>query len=428
MKTPPITARAPRATRRLAVALSVAVAVVTTGPVQAAAAPEPAAVTDATTRAVEPTGEIPGGFASWKDLLTTQRKLVKAADRITAAVGTRGDTGFASIVAAPENRELRVYWKGTTPGAIGALLRELREDVPVSVLPAAYSVRELEREMNRLARASGGAITSIAPNADGSGLTASVADRGVTRSALAASAVPVTVEAGVTPAPARRWDDTAPWRGGAAWRTTTAAGIGCSTGWAVAYGGASWMLSAAHCATAGQVAIDPTGERIGPVAYTDKTRDVMLIRATTTGRVYNNNPGTVTPEFDNPVIGTTGSYVGMYLCTSGAYSGTICLCQVIRTGVTINLADGVLTGLAQVENTTRKNAAGQGDSGGPVETPEPSSTTQQYALGVISAIDTSAQVACTGYVTTGRLCSWRLYYAPWSNATAAFPGIAITTG
>lgn len=427
MKIPPITARASRSAGRPAVALGVALALVAMNAIQATAAPAPASPENAITRAVEPTGEVPGGFASWKDLVATQEKLVKAADRVTAAVRTQGDIGFAGIVAAPENRELRVYWKGDTPERIDDLVGRLRRDVPVSVLPAAYSARELESETNRLGRTSGGAITSIAPNVDGSGLTVSGAAYGLTRSKVADSAVPVTVEAGVTPTPASRWDDAAPWLGGAAWRTT-GTGRGCSTGFAVTAGGASWMLSAAHCGSIGQTATDPTGQVIGPIAYANTSRDVMLIRASTAGRVYNNNPGTVSPEFSNPVVGTSASYVGMWLCTSGAYSGTICLCQVKMTNVTIYLAESVLYGLALLENPTRKNVAGQGDSGGPVETPEPSGTTQQYAVGVISLIDTSAQVPCTGYVPNGRVCSWRLYYAPWSNATAAFPGIAIATG
>ncbi|MGV9779613.1 hypothetical protein, partial [Streptosporangium sp. NPDC003464] len=185
-------------------ALGVALAMVAMGAAQATAAPvpvpAPAPVRDAGTRAVEPAGRVPGGFASWKDLLATQEKLVKAADRVTAAVRTQDGTGFAGIIAAPENRELRVYWKGDIPERVSALVGRLRRDVPVSVLPAAHSARELESETDRLVRASGGAITSIAPNADGSGLTVSGADYGLTRSKVADSAVPVTVEAGVTPA------------------------------------------------------------------------------------------------------------------------------------------------------------------------------------------------------------------------------------
>ncbi|MGJ6967350.1 hypothetical protein ACSDR0_36075 [Streptosporangium sp. G11] len=423
MKIPPITSGAPRSIGRLAVALGAALAVVTMSVAQATAD----RVEGAFTRAVEPTGKAPGGFASWKDLLATQERLVKAADRVTAAVETRDDTGFAGIIAAPENRELRVYWKGDTPGHISDLVGRLRRDVPVSVLPAAHSARELESETNRLVRTLGDAITSIAPNADGSGLTLSVAGHGPTLSKIVDSAVPVTVEAGVTPAPASRWNDAAPWLGGAAWRNA-GTGRACSTGFAVTLGGASWMLSAAHCGSVGQTATDPTGQVIGPIAYANTSRDVMLIRAGTSGRVYNNDPGTVSPEFSNPVVGTSASYPGMWLCTSGASSGTICLCQVKMTNVTIPHAEGVFHGMALLENSTRKNAAGQGDSGGPVETPEPSSTTRQYAVGVISLIDTSARVPCTGYVVSGRICSWRLYYSPWSNATAAFPGIAVGTG
>ncbi|MFD2348214.1 hypothetical protein ACFSTC_00635 [Nonomuraea ferruginea] len=291
--------------------------------------------------------------------MATQEKLVKAADRVTAAVKTRGDTGFAGIVAAPENRELRVYWKGDTPERIGDLVGRLRRDVPVSVLPAAYSARELESEMNRLVRASGGAITSIAPNVDGSGLTVSGADHGLTRSKVAGSAVPVTVEAGVTPAPASRWNGDAPWLGGAAWRNA-GTGLGCSTGFAVTLGGVSWMLSAAHCGSVGQTATDPTGQVIGPIAYANTSRDVMLIRANTAGRVYNNDPAATPPEFSNPVVGTSASYVGMWLCTSGAYSGTVCLCQVKAINVTILGPRDTFRGLVRVESPTYKNAAKPG--------------------------------------------------------------------
>ncbi|MET8162453.1 hypothetical protein ABZT47_39360 [Sphaerisporangium sp. NPDC005289] len=413
-------------------ALGVAAAVTGLGTVHATAAPAPAPapapVKDTTARPIEPVGEVPGAFASWTDLLATQQKLVKAADRITAATKTKEDTGYAGIIAAPENHELRVYWKGDTPRRIDDLIGRLREDVPVSILPAAYSARELEREMNRLARVSAGAITSIAPKVDGSGLSVSGADLGLTRAKVADSTVPITIQAGVTPALASRWDDSPPWWGGAAWRKAGIGGFGCSTGFAVTYGGTTRMLTAAHCGDVGQTATDPTGQAIGPISsYDDMYRDVMLINAGTAGRVYNNNPGTISPEFSNPVIGTTGSYVGMWLCTSGAYSGTLCSIQAKQVNVTLSVGYPIY-GLVIAEQAAHTNAAGGGDSGGPVEIPNPSSTTQQYAVGVISAIDPSTPVPCTGYVTSGRTCSWRFYYAPWSNATTAFPGITLVTG
>ncbi|MFC6084776.1 chymotrypsin family serine protease [Sphaerisporangium aureirubrum] len=414
----------------MAAALGVVLIVAGLGPAPAAAAPTPGPAEDTATRAVEPAGTVPGGFASWKDLLATQEKLAKAADRVTAAAEALGGAGLGGIVVAPETRELRVYWKGDTPASIGRLVEGLRRDVPVSVLPAAYSARELEREANHLIRASGGAITAVAPNADGSGLKVSVAAGGPALAKIAASAVPVTLEAGVTPALASRWNDSPPWWSGAAMRNATTQS-GCTTGLAVTYGGATRMLSSAHCGSPGQVVTDPTGEPIGPIAASVPSRDVSLITANAAGRVWNNNypspPLPLTPEWSNPVVGVTGSYPGMSVCTTGAYSGTVCICRIIATNVTINVGY-VIYGMVLVENTSHKNAAGQGDSGGPVETPEPTQTTQQYGLGTITAIDTASQVPCTGYVTTGRICSWRLYYSPWSNATIAFPGIALVTG
>lgn len=421
------TARGPGFRSRLTVVLGAVLLVAGLGPAPAVASPGPGSGKDTSPRAVEPPGEVPGGFASWKELLTLQKKLVTAADRVTAAVEGLGGGGFAGIVAAPQNRELRIHWKGAVPGRVADLVTELREDVPVRVLPAAFSARELKRETDRLVRVSAGAFTSITPNVDGSGLTVTGADVRLTRSKVAGSAVSVTVEAGVAPAPASRWNDSPPWWAGAAARNA-ATGAGCSTGWTVNYGGATRMLSVPHCGTPGQLMTDPTGEPIGPVAAANVPRDVMLVTATAGGRVYNNYPGTISPEFGNKVAGTTGTYVGMMLCTSGAYSGTVCLCQVKAVGVTIYTGRDTIFGMARVEHTQYKNAAGQGDSGGPVETPDPTELTEQYAVGTISAIDTSAPAACTGYVVTGRVCSWRLYYTPWSNVTAAYPGITIVTG
>ena len=422
MQSPLRTTRAPRVTRRLAVVMGVALVTVGLGAAQAGAAPAPTPVKDTTAHAIE-SGTVPGGFASWKDLLATQEKLVKAADRLTAEVKAQGGAGLAGIVAAPENHELRVYWKGGTPKRIGDLVGQLRRDVPVSVLPAAYSARELEREMNRLARKSGDAITSIAANVDGSGLTVSSADLGLARPKIADAAVPVTLEAGVKPELTSRWDDSPPWWGGAAWRNASTGG-GCSTGFAVSYGGSTRMLSAGHCGDVGQTATDPTGQVIGPISYDNNSYDVNLISASTQGRVYNNSGST---EGGNPVIGTSSSYVGLWVCTSGAYSGTNCSIQVQQVNVTINVGY-LIYGTVRAEQSAHTNAVGQGDSGGSVEVVNPSNTTQVYAAGVNTAIDTSTAVPCTGYVTSGRTCAWRMYYAPWSNATTAFPGIAIITG
>jgi hypothetical protein len=382
---------------------------------------------DLTTKPVEQAQPVPGGFASWQELLATQQRLVKAAQRISTATGAKTGAGYAGIIAAPENHELRVFWKGNPPQAVSSLVNELRAQVPISILPAQHSARELQREAARLVSKSGRAISSIAAKTDGSGLVVSGASTAAVRSAVADADVPVTIGPATQIAPATRWDDSPPWWGGGAWRNASTGG-GCSTGFAVNFGGSTKMLSAGHCGDVPQTATDPTGQVIGPISSDNNSRDVLLINGSSGGRVFNNTPGSPPPsEFSNPVIGTTGSFVGMWICTSGAYSGTNCSIQVTATNVTINVGY-LIFGTVQAEQTAHTNAVGQGDSGGSVEVVNPSNTTQVYAAGVNTAIDTTTSVPCTGYVTTGRICAWRMWYSPWSNATLAFPGITIVTG
>jgi hypothetical protein len=376
------------------------------------------------TRSVQQTGSVPGGFASWQELMSMQRRLVRAADRITAA--TRADgSGFAGIVAAPENRELQLFWKGDTPASVKALLSDVRQDVPVSVHRARYSESELAREGKRLAARSAGQITSIAAKVDGSGLTVTVANATAStsaRSLVMDADVPVAVEANVAPALASRWNDSPPWYGGAAWGNATRGG-GCSTGFPVWHAGRTKMLTAGHCGALGDRATDPTGERIGSVTEDNNTYDVALIDARSAGRVFNNTASL--SEFTNPAIGTINSYPGLWICTSGAYSGTRCAIQVKQTGVAIWVGYWILN-TVRAEQRDFTNAVGQGDSGGAVQVVA-SDPTKVYAAGVNTAIDTSTAVACTGYVTSGRTCAWRMYYAPWSSAAAVF-GTSIVLG
>lgn len=409
---------------RFAAAAAAGLALVTTVGIQAAVAQDPAK--DIRTEAIEPAGAVPGGFASWKDLLAVQQRLVQTADRITAAAQEQGGGGLAGIVVAPENRELRLYWKGQTPKSIDSIAGELGGDLKLSVLPARHTAKQLAAASARIAKRAGSAITSIVPNVDGSGLTVSGLTAAKARSAIADETVPITIQTGERPALATRWNDSPPWWGGAAWRNTSTGG-GCSTGFAVTYGGVTKMLSAGHCGDVGQTATDPTGEVIGGISQDNNSYDVLLINASTQGYVYNNTVGNVSSEFSNPVIGTTSSYVGMYVCTSGAYSGTNCSIQVTATGVTINVGYSIFN-TVRAEQTAHTNAVGQGDSGGSVEVINPSNTGQIYAAGVNTAIDTSTAVACTGWVTSGRTCAWRMYYSPWTNATTAFPGVAIKIG
>lgn len=64
--------------------------------------------------------------------------------------------------------------------------------------------------------------------------------------------------------------------------------------------------------------------------------------------------------------------------------------------------------MIQAEQTGHTNAAGNGDSGGPFHKRNSDGTV--LATGIISAIDPSVAVKCTG-VPTGpdRTCSWRMF-------------------
>ncbi|SEG80673.1 hypothetical protein SAMN04489712_113128 [Thermomonospora echinospora] len=413
----------PRIVRRAAVALAAVLVATATGGMPAVLAQAPDK--DLTTKAIKQTGSVPGGFASWKELLAFQDKLVNAADRITAAARSGGGSGYAGVVLAPEDRELRLYWKGRPSRSIDALVTGLRRDVPIRTISARHSARQLSAEAAKLTRRAGGRITAVAPTPDGSGLTVSGPEIESARAAAEEVSVPVTVQRGVRPALATRWNDSAPWWGGAAWRNA-ANGGGCSTGFAVLHAGVTKMLSAGHCAAVGNTATDPTGEVMGAVSNDDDARDVLLINARSAGRVFNNQIGNTSNEFSNPVIGTIGSYVGLWVCTSGAYSGTNCNIQVKQTGVNIWVGYWI-NNTVMAEQAAHTNAVGQGDSGGAVEVVNSSNTAQVYAAGVNTAIDTGTSVPCTGYVTSGRTCAWRMYYSPWSNAVAAF-GVSIVTG
>ncbi|MEU8116275.1 hypothetical protein [Micromonospora sp. NPDC048947] len=370
---------------------------------------------------------VPGGFASWSELLRLQQRMNTAAERITKVAERSPNSGFAGVVADPTTRHLQVYWKGEPPAS---LVATARSTVATTVLPAAYSQRELLAAADRLRAKAGNEITTVGPRADGAGLLVGTQDGLLGATAMAG--VPVTVETRVAAAPATRWDDSAPWWGGAAWRNTTTGG-GCSTGFGVFKNGNARILSAAHCGNLNNVATDPTGQSMGTVSTRNAGTDTLLLSAGAGGRVFNNSTaanGDVVSEFSNQVIGASASQVGNWVCTSGAYSGTRCSIQVKARNLCINVRDfGQVCGQVQAENTTGANAVGQGDSGGPVEIVNAANTLQVWATGTTTAIDdTFTSTTCTGYVKTGRVCAWRFYYEDIFSGMAGVGATGVVLG
>jgi secreted trypsin-like serine protease len=87
---------------------------------------------------------------------------------------------------------------------------------------------------------------------------------------------------------------------------------------------------------------------------------------------------------------------------------------VIRVDQTV---DGI-GNLVQLEQNARANAAGQGDSGGPIY--RQNSDGKVAARGTITIGDGATQVPCTGYTAGGRLCFWRIWISDISWALSYF--------
>ncbi|MEK8106645.1 hypothetical protein NKG94_18135 [Micromonospora sp. M12] len=117
----PTTRRPATMLRRAAVsafALTLLVAGVTAAPATAA----PGGKATATGSFVDST-PVPGGFASWAELLRVQQRMNTAAARITTVAQRSADSGFAGVVADPTTRQLQVYWKGEPPAHLVATAR-----------------------------------------------------------------------------------------------------------------------------------------------------------------------------------------------------------------------------------------------------------------------------------------------------------------
>ncbi len=358
---------------------------------------------------VPSTGPPPGGFASWGDLMQEQERLTAAADRILNA----SQNGFAGIEVSAEDRALRVHWRGRPPAPVREVLNSLRGEVQVHLHNARHSQAQLNAEAQRVARVSG--VTAVSPTVDGSGLSVSVSTAEAVGRARAAAVAPIVEHDIARPIPLSRLNDWAPYWGGARWD-------GCSTGFAISIGGNRKMLSAGHCSSNARLVYDGGGDFMGTVSGDNNSRDTLYINTYSGGRIYDGGVGT--GEFSKPVVGASRSYVGHWLCTSGAYSGARCNIRVRATNQTI-YAGYYIYGLVRAEQVNYTNAAGQGDSGGPVFSLA-SDTSKVIAKGTITGGDDATRVACTG-VTNGRVCSWRIYYADVADSLARY-GATIVTG
>ncbi|MEV4753660.1 hypothetical protein AB0J86_00880 [Micromonospora sp. NPDC049559] len=365
--------------------------------------------------ATEPAGAVPGDYRTWTDLFAAQERLNAAAEKISANAGA----GLAGIVAAPENRELRVYWKGAVPAVLTGLAATT--GVPVTFKPAKFSMREMGAEAARLAALPG--VASAGPKADGSGVSVTLV-RGSESSARATVAggarLPVDYTVGDrVELMLGRQADTTPFWGGARYNTPVG---GCSTGFAVSWAGANRIISAGHCGSNGQNATVPGWGTAGPIINDNDSRDTLMINASTSGRIYT---GAYNASTSVGVGGAVSDFVGNIICTGGASSGEHCNIQVqaVNQYVNVGYVIGPMTYGVQLNGTC---AVAPGDSGGPVYSYRADGRVD--ARGTVSA--GTSNVSCPGVSPVG---STIVFYAPLLGGSGYvgslnFYGAAIVTG
>lgn len=380
------------------------------------------------------------------DVHQSQLGLIAAADRIKAS----GGDGYAGISVSARRGELELRWKGALPATVARAVEQARREVGVRVLPAAHSERELLAVAERLAKEPG--VTSVAPKADGSGLTL-----GYAGDTVAAAAAPAIRDAGVAVdvqrgeyaqltqfppvtclvSPASRQNDACPWGGGATF--TTSAGR-CTTGWPVRRmypqgGYEHLLLTAGHCGSDGLIINDGVGSRIGTAERDTDSRDIMLVKTSqVSGRMFVGGWNSNTFKSIRMPI---SNYPNTLVCTSGAMSGQHCDLRVEAVNVRINIQDGTgrvysVFPMVQAYNDNPSMAVAQGDSGGPVAAQDSASwpgggIVYVYAAGTITAGNAELSCPVGSTAVTGARCFRRVFYAPLLESLSYY-GITLMTG
>jgi hypothetical protein len=356
---------------------------------------------------------LPAGFSSQHQFLEVQDRLRRAADELRQAVDKGHWPGFAGIELSIARRLVTLYWHGTLPRDIDDLIATQHADAAVVVKPAHYSHQQLVTVAEKLVKESvdgtGTHVVRVTIPVDGHALEIGVENAARQRAQLAASAHPVQVvvtEDKPALAAFSRMADSPPFWGGA--RTiNTRTGWGCSTGFAINTNGTTAMLSAGHCGDVGDTIVNGVGSlTLGQVIQDVNLRDTMVISTNAAGRVYD---GDWLSSSSRPVAGTAFNYPGLYTCTLGGFSGGRCDVAITETYVWKEIDGGLMGPLVEAEQVQHTNAAGEGDSGGPVISLTGPDWSQLLANGTITALDLNTTVTCTG--VQGRVCGWRIYFA-----------------
>jgi hypothetical protein len=324
------------------------------------------------------------------------------------------------------------------------LLEAYLPDQQVKLVHAEHSKAEVDVVMATIVKnggqlADGDRIVTAIPAKDGSSIALGIdSSRDVRRlssvsiAKTLATEIPLTIEVAPEVTPTRRshsYLDTY-WLGGASMSTPHARPgwiHSCTTGFAIGHltSGADGMLSAEHCGRgkpgadwyyghdSSTISARSLGNFQGFLSTAGFDSDTALwtggnlskmIPAILTGGHNDVNYGEFVRGGNYPAVGTD-------VCYTGSESGNICRNEVLFQGVTICYAIAqCYPALSWTSQRDSVEAAGHGDSGGPVYQ---SVSSKAMASGVISGI-VGGSSTCSGEpgATGGRQCSPVALFAP----------------
>jgi hypothetical protein len=207
---------------------------------------------------------------------------------------------------------------------------------------------------------------------------------------------------------------------------------GCSTGFALKNGSATYTTMARHC-TSHYKPYDLSSTKLYTTKFLTKDGAAKLLNATGSPLMFY---GYYKSTLRATVVKdpTTGSgrnvNIGSYVCTSGGNSGTHCGGGAnLKVKGSTGFNDETGNGLVSVLYADRVDgglAAVSGDSGGPVY--QNKTSTQVYAVGMIQANNKTLKAPCGSTRTTPQYCSSRVYYTSINTIIRSVPGYSLVTG
>jgi hypothetical protein len=363
-------------------------------------------------------GEVPFGFASWRDLFDEQERLNDAAASILA--DPHAAAQLAGVIASPAARRLQVYWKGELRDSTRRLLSRLRTRMPVDWHSADFSRAEMLAASHRALALE--EVIGAGPRSDGSGLDITL-DPGAAMSGVTAALLSKVAKA----APGMRLNPTMgpatqfvhsrdsmslPFYGGGR-ISDSRLRAPCSLGMPVTFdkfGTAQigW-LTAAHCVHPSMLSRVNAGSiLIGSVHSRSDGWDVAIILSTANtveGRVFVGRPAGQSAAV--PIGDVRTSVIGNVVFSSGSSTGLNGPLIITALDQSVEYKDvtycaergdcGTVKGhtissLVRAEHQNGLTAVGSGDSGGVAFSFDKDG--RAVARGILSQRDPKTRVPC----------------------------------